>query len=221
MITPPATPSEATTSGVLRADVAGYVRAEIFNGRLRPGSKIDQDAVARVMGTSRIPVREALIVLEREGFVHWSAFRGTFVANLTEQDLRDHFALLGSAATLIARGLIERGSPSQRSAVAEAVERLLASDEQGVAECLAELRDALISAGISYRLAHEFESLTSSLPFWRFSSGQRHGKHWLSYADDTEARTRAYYHALGERVIGRLRKDGFWRTPAEKQEKAP
>jgi DNA-binding GntR family transcriptional regulator len=46
-----------------------YIRRLIFDGELRPGARVPQDDVARSMGISRIPVREALIALEREGWV--------------------------------------------------------------------------------------------------------------------------------------------------------
>ncbi len=170
--------------------------------------------MALAVGTSRIPVREALIILEREGLIEWSAFRGTFVANLTENDLRDHFSLLGSAAALISRQLLERGDHSQRNAAAQGVKRLFASNEHETTQRLAELRDALVAAGISYRLAHEFELLTSALPYWRFSSGARPGTGRLFGTDEAEARARHYYEALGEQVIRRLRKDGFWHGPS-------
>jgi DNA-binding GntR family transcriptional regulator len=60
-----------TRTGNRRLDIAAYIRSEIFNGDLRPGTKVDQDAIASATRSSRIAVREALIVLEREGLVSW------------------------------------------------------------------------------------------------------------------------------------------------------
>src|SRR5262249_27112791 len=45
-----------------------YVRRLIFDGVLKPGQRVPQDAIAQTLGVSRIPVREALIALEREGW---------------------------------------------------------------------------------------------------------------------------------------------------------
>jgi len=50
----------------------------MFDGTLGPGEKIPQDDVAGVLGISRIPVREALIALEREGRVTIELHRGAF-----------------------------------------------------------------------------------------------------------------------------------------------
>ncbi len=47
--------------------IASHIRRLIFEGELRPGMRVPQDAIAQDLGVSRIPVREALIVLEREG----------------------------------------------------------------------------------------------------------------------------------------------------------
>jgi len=44
-----------------------YIRRLMFDGDLRPGTRVPQDEIAQALGVSRIPVREALIALEREG----------------------------------------------------------------------------------------------------------------------------------------------------------
>ncbi len=50
-------------------EAARFIRRAIFDGTLRPGARVPQDQVAEALGISRIPVREALIALEREGWV--------------------------------------------------------------------------------------------------------------------------------------------------------
>lgn len=62
--------------------VTEKLRADILDGRLRPGSPIRQEAVARELGTSRIPVREALHRLENEGLVTVVPHAGAYVARL-------------------------------------------------------------------------------------------------------------------------------------------
>jgi DNA-binding transcriptional regulator YhcF (GntR family) len=199
--TAPISPSPADGSN-RREEIAAYLRNEIFSGRLRPGTKIDQDAVASVMATSRIPVREALIILERDALVVWSPFRGTFVADVTEQDVRDHFAMLAGVGKVILKRLRERSDPSVMQQVVDAIDRCFAAPDEDIAiERLAELRDVFQAAGISHRLIHEFECLSSALPLWRFAE-PRPARH-------SSGRS-SYYEALGERVIRRLRSDGVW-----------
>lgn len=62
--------------------VTRHLRDAIFDGRLAPGARIRQEAVAQELGTSRIPVREALRQLEVEGLVTIVPHSGARVATL-------------------------------------------------------------------------------------------------------------------------------------------
>jgi len=75
--------------------IAGALRQGIAEGRLRPGARLLEVQIAREMGTSRAPLREALIQLEREGLVVRRPNRGTFVADLTEELVREVASLRG------------------------------------------------------------------------------------------------------------------------------
>ena len=59
---------------------AVHIRRLIFDGELRPGDRVPQDEIAHTLGISRIPVREALIALEREGWVTIEMHRGAFIS---------------------------------------------------------------------------------------------------------------------------------------------
>jgi DNA-binding GntR family transcriptional regulator len=64
----------------LAASVARSLREAILSGRLKPGTRIRQEDVARQHGTSRIPVREALRQLETDGLVTLVPHSGARVA---------------------------------------------------------------------------------------------------------------------------------------------
>jgi DNA-binding GntR family transcriptional regulator len=72
----------ATTYRPLAALVTEELRNAILDGRLKPGTPIRQETVAREFGTSRIPVREALRQLENEGLVTIVPHSGARVATL-------------------------------------------------------------------------------------------------------------------------------------------
>jgi DNA-binding GntR family transcriptional regulator len=74
---------------------AAHIRRLIFDGELRPGDRVPQDQIAAELGMSKIPVREALVALEREGWVTLELNRGVFVNVLDEQVVRDQFELFG------------------------------------------------------------------------------------------------------------------------------
>jgi DNA-binding GntR family transcriptional regulator len=64
----------------LRDLVADALRERIANGALTPGSRVREEMIAAEMGVSRVPVREALQMLEREGFIELTPRRGAAVA---------------------------------------------------------------------------------------------------------------------------------------------
>ncbi|MFD6517690.1 GntR family transcriptional regulator [Rhodococcus sp. NPDC060176] len=77
------------TSGV----VATYLRDRILEGQLRPGDRIRQEDVAAANGTSRVPVREALRVLESEGLVRLVPHSGATVARLDFHEFSEIYRL--------------------------------------------------------------------------------------------------------------------------------
>ncbi|MFN0075540.1 MAG: GntR family transcriptional regulator [Prosthecobacter sp.] len=79
----------ATPVASLSDSAAAQLRQEILSGLVAPGHFLAESAVAKRLGVSRVPVREALLALEREGLVEFSAtgrWRPCFPknANLTE-----------------------------------------------------------------------------------------------------------------------------------------
>ena len=77
----------------LREQVVEQVRSAIIEGRLKPGDHITEVILTEQLGVSRTPVREALILLEREGLVMFSPNRGAFVRAFQEDDIEDIFSL--------------------------------------------------------------------------------------------------------------------------------
>jgi DNA-binding GntR family transcriptional regulator len=71
------------TGNVASMRIAGELRAEILGGAYRPGERIRQEDVAARSGASRIPVREALRLLQAEGLVTLVANSGAWVARLS------------------------------------------------------------------------------------------------------------------------------------------
>jgi DNA-binding GntR family transcriptional regulator len=124
----------------LAEDVAAHIRDAILSGRLKPGQRIDQDAIAEELGVSRLPVREALIALDQEGLVQTIPRKGTYVSRVDRADIVDHYQIFGQVAGL---------------AAARAVARL---DETGLARLVA-LHEAMSRAESlqeQQRLNHEF-----------------------------------------------------------------
>ena len=77
-------PLPAIKGGRVLADsVTGSLREAILQGYFEPGEKLDQDLIAEELKVSRTPVREALKVLESEGFVEIRPHRGAFIPKVS------------------------------------------------------------------------------------------------------------------------------------------
>jgi DNA-binding GntR family transcriptional regulator len=99
--------------------VADYIRRQIFEGKLRVGDRVPQDEIAAELGVSRVPVREAVISLDREGWVMIEPHRGAFVVGLDENSTRDHYELLGRVYGYGAHRAAERASADDIAALAK------------------------------------------------------------------------------------------------------
>ncbi|MBQ5445750.1 MAG: GntR family transcriptional regulator [Lachnospiraceae bacterium] len=65
------------------------LREAILQGKLEPGERLMEIALANQLGVSRTPIREAIRKLEIEGLVINAPRRGAVVAEITLKDLRD------------------------------------------------------------------------------------------------------------------------------------
>ena len=109
--------------------VADHIRRMIFDNRLPAGSRVPQDEIAAELRVSRVPVREAVIALDREGWVITEPHRGAFVNGLDENSTYDHYELLGLLFGFGARRAAERGSPEGMAALAGTHKKLQATSD--------------------------------------------------------------------------------------------
>jgi DNA-binding GntR family transcriptional regulator len=146
-------------------DAARYIRRLIFDGRLKPGERVPQDEVARALGISRIPVREGLIALERDGWVTIELHRGAFVTPLDEQAVRDHYELYGTVYGFAVQRAIERSPDGLAEKLDELARALGRTDEPGEVHALVlEFHDAVLTAARSPRLRHILRALATLVP---------------------------------------------------------
>jgi DNA-binding GntR family transcriptional regulator len=80
-------------SATLRARIAHELREEILTGQIQAGATLGLDQLAAYFGSSRTPVREALIELEQDGLVKITPRSGIKVSSVSRSDLLDNFSL--------------------------------------------------------------------------------------------------------------------------------
>ena len=83
-----------SVSESLHSEVAAQLRQRIFSGELAPGAFVDEVAWCEALQISRTPLREALKVLASEGLIRQEPRRGSFVNEVTEQDLDEIFPVI-------------------------------------------------------------------------------------------------------------------------------
>jgi DNA-binding GntR family transcriptional regulator len=91
-------PDASSIGGTVRDRAANELRDRILTGRMAPGTRVDLDALTAEFGTSRTPVREALLELSYEGLVAVAPRSGITVVGLTPDDAVDNFAVLAALA---------------------------------------------------------------------------------------------------------------------------
>ena len=100
---------------VRNASVAAteLIREAIIDGRLEPGRRLKEEELARELGISRTPVREALLMLQAEGLVVATPNRGAMVLVHTPEDLDDLYQLRALLEGYAARRAAMRISEDQ------------------------------------------------------------------------------------------------------------
>ncbi len=113
-----------------------HVLGKLLSGELRAGTPLSEASLARELGTSRTPLREALRRLVAEGFIRQIPNRGSMVAEFSKRDVTELYELR-EALEIYAVG--QAAEHTLRSSDLEALQKLVAD--------VASLRDELIASG--------------------------------------------------------------------------
>jgi DNA-binding GntR family transcriptional regulator len=137
--------------------VISTLRTAILRGTLPPGRRLFEPALARELGVSRTPVREALRALEQEGLLQRAPGRGIVVVEINAEDVEEIYTmkavLEGMAVRLACQRARERDFERLHRFVDE-MEALAEREEIGpYAAVSREFHAALIRAARSRRLS--------------------------------------------------------------------
>jgi DNA-binding GntR family transcriptional regulator len=104
------------------------LRRRILRGDIAPGSPLRQDDLAASLGVSRVPVREALRILESEGHVTYIPHRGYRVTELDLDDLEELYHLRALIEDDLGRRALTRRDPEHVASVRAAHARLASAE---------------------------------------------------------------------------------------------
>lgn len=112
-----------------QAAVLQELRRSILEGELKPGTQIVQDAFAERLGLSRVPVREALKILEGEGQVRYAPHRGYFVTELDISELLEIYRIRELLETEVVREAASRVTDEHMARMRAAIDDMAAANE--------------------------------------------------------------------------------------------
>ena len=147
---------EASTTNTFR--VQDELREAILTGTLPPGSRLRAEPLAERLRTSRTPVREALILLAREGLVDIEPRRGAVVRPFDAADLLDLYdvrALIEPYAARRAATRIEAPALGRLRELSDLADARGAADDAAVDDQMAfneEFHRIIVAAAQSPRL---------------------------------------------------------------------
>jgi DNA-binding GntR family transcriptional regulator len=90
--------------------LADHLVIMIAKGQLKPGQRIFEKEICEVQGVSRIPVREALRLLQAQGVVRTEPNRGTYVTKFTSEETVEMLQLRLAVERIALRKIQERGT---------------------------------------------------------------------------------------------------------------
>jgi DNA-binding GntR family transcriptional regulator len=148
---------------VTKAEVAyDLVREQVLRGDLVPGAVIAQATLARELGISTTPLREALRRLMTEGLVELDAHRDARVTRLTAEEARDLVEIRRSLDPLAAGLAAERRTRADLALIRSTADELLPLlKDPGAAELFTHRRFhvAIYSASHNQLLVQQLDAL--------------------------------------------------------------
>ena len=146
------------------AIIARGLRRAISDGSFAPGDQLGEAALARTLGVSRGPLREAMQRLTQEGLLVSHRNRGLFVADLTPEAVADMYLLRTTIETAALQRVLESGAGARTAdELDSAVDAMaaLAEEPRSAAMVDADLdfHHALVEAARSPRLSRVHETV--------------------------------------------------------------
>jgi DNA-binding GntR family transcriptional regulator len=211
----------ATHTPLVHDQITRTLRNSIVQGRFRPRQRLVEEDLARELDVSRVPVRRALAQLVSEGLLEKVPYKGTFVVELTSEDLREIYtvrcALEMAAVELLSHACTEEILDELRSLIEEMEQLNLTGDVWHLVDVEARFHGALCHLSGNGRLYAAWSELDSQLQSFfatdfkyqkdpHIAFGHRHIVDCIEAGDPSAARAaiRKHIETSADRVLGFL-----------------
>jgi len=157
-----------------RLAIARTIKQQIMEGRWPPGARLTERALCDFTGASRSSVREAIQLLQQEGFIEIRPNQGVRVATLDAREAADIYQVRSVLEGLAARNFINMATASQRDALNQALQDLeQAIEKENIAAQLTSIEDfynALLDGCYNSVLKSSLEELHGKISRLRATS---------------------------------------------------
>ena len=216
----PGTASPPHTITVLQTNsLPGLVQREIermiLAGELAAGAKLNEVAIAELLGVSRGPVREAFRALEESGLVRLEKNRGVFVRQIAVEEADEIYELRAVLDEFVGRRVAQKASPADMKVLRVLVDRMdravTRNDVDGYHAANLEFHDMLVALAGNAKLLATYRKLVNELHLYRratlaqagalpVSAGEHHDILDKIAAGQAAAAGRALFdHVMGSR----------------------
>lgn len=155
----------------LRDVVFNTLRQAILRGELKPGERLMEIQLAKKLGVSRTPIREAIRKLELEGLVLMIPRKGAEVAEITEKSLRDVLEVRGALEELAVQLACDRITAKEIEELRDAAKgfegTLEGEDVTKIAEADVAFHDVIYRATDNQRLIQLLNNLREQMYRYR------------------------------------------------------
>lgn len=114
----------------LTSIVQKELESMILSGRVKSGERLNEQQLAKQLGVSRGPVREAVMALESAGLLESSANRGSFVREVSLDELLELYDIRGLLTGFACQLIAEQGTADQKRALRDIFVLMQESSEQ-------------------------------------------------------------------------------------------
>ena len=180
--------------------IYNQIRDLIIMRKLKPGEKLNEQYLARKLGTSRTPIREALLRLQEDGLVTNEPFRGTYVTVFTPRDIQEIYdlrkALEGMSARLALPSITDLEYASLRQLIESSIKMLELGEIEEYIRTDARFHDTLVQMSGNRRLIEAMSRLGAQIQAIRALVATKPGRVYQAASEH-----RAILKALEKRDI--------------------
>lgn len=108
----------------LSQSIYNHIKESIIKNRLKAKQKINEKTIAQVFNVSTTPVREAVLKLGAEGFIHLNSHRDAVVRETSFEELKCIFQTLGALEALAAASVIDNISSERLTDMATLLKKM-------------------------------------------------------------------------------------------------